>query len=1055
MTVIGADPIDAPELPLDTGVHLVLRMPRVEINVEGLVAGREMTQLELADTTLTVDRHLDRRVDVDLGIGSLTAVDLVTNTGRMVWSEAAELGRKLIKLHVMTRPDEQVTVKLDLDRVNVALQRRTTLEIAAFSEMLGKEIDALVPSQLRSKVERGGDATSVEFTLQTRDLKLGLCRGGRTFLDVVMAASRVRIANAPQHTLVELYPGSLTVDDLLCEGPYRRILATSGAHSAEIRIETFDAALPNFPGHELSVVARVSSLEFVVVMPVLCDLSSYFAELGEMWSLLRAKAGRAATDALRSTVRASLDIELQSCLLLVPVTLTQPECFEAHVGRIALLSPVGKPMVAVVSGTAVKSSRFLGSMQERIGGKYILHEWSGSVAVARRGVAAASADVPDLAVSCDADSLKMQIDEEQVFWLFGLLENNAWKAGRYESHQSVAALDTTFDRVREHGAMSTSLDLSCSAAVVANLSAAPSSAAVPPPVWVKVQVAFRELSLDVGTGRGVPLCSLRCHGLALALDASSGLKLSLALRSAQLLDSRPNERPATTPLLASAQDSSIFEMTLVQAPDQFDDLSLFVGSVRVILDPSWLLTLFHVLLPILDRVLHLREASTRSEAHDVSIRAGMHLLLKICNPQVAMLEDEHRPQSRAMVLSAAHITLERTEGPDLAVAMDLNLQGIEVWKTRMATDERASIVFPLDVSVALEEVPELLSTMMISVGVCQVDFSYQDLILSVLLGEKWSPWLKDPAQAATDILDPVGEGTEDATPQEGAAESCRLELHVNRAYAAHVEGFPHPSLALKRRTVDREQQLFRFEGGRVLSDGGSEAEWCLTVEYPPAQGASVYVAQVHGAKAQAQLWDWLPFTSGGSGVGRLVLHSHPTWCASVIGGGGLLDKAAIELQPVGDGEDGASAMQLWHVPPRLVSRLSRAMRSSLNLSDSMGGGESATRALSPATVVDLQRKSQALVMPKRWSKPSAPPDAQNVSLHLLGGVHLRLVDDLAGNVRPIARVRLQETVAQVSNWSNGMPGAFYTSCDLLFVFFVFLVVVLLLLLLLLLLFFLL
>jgi hypothetical protein len=41
---------------------------------------------------LTVDRHLTRRVDVSVGIGSLTAMDSVTETGRMVWSEAAEQG---------------------------------------------------------------------------------------------------------------------------------------------------------------------------------------------------------------------------------------------------------------------------------------------------------------------------------------------------------------------------------------------------------------------------------------------------------------------------------------------------------------------------------------------------------------------------------------------------------------------------------------------------------------------------------------------------------------------------------------------------------------------------------------------------------------------------------------------------------------------------------------------------------------------------------------------------------------------------------------------------
>jgi hypothetical protein len=94
--------------------------------------------------------------------------------------------RQLIKLHVTSLPDEEVTVTLDLDRVQVALQRTTTLEIAAFSESLGKEIDALVPPQLRSKKLRGGDANTVDFTLRTRDLTVGLCRGGRTFLVIVM-----------------------------------------------------------------------------------------------------------------------------------------------------------------------------------------------------------------------------------------------------------------------------------------------------------------------------------------------------------------------------------------------------------------------------------------------------------------------------------------------------------------------------------------------------------------------------------------------------------------------------------------------------------------------------------------------------------------------------------------------------------------------------------------------------------------------------------------------------------------------------------------------------
>jgi hypothetical protein len=165
-----------------------------------------------------------------------------------------------------------------------------------------------------------------------------------------------------------------------------------------------------------------------------------------MMKLLRAKAGRAATEAVRSTVRAALDVELQACLVLVPVVLTQTDCFEAHLGRIALVSGPGKPSVVTVSGTALKSSRFLGAMQERAGCKDILREWSGSIAVAK---GAGGGMGPDLCVRCDADALRVQIDEEQLFLLFALLENNTWKPGRYAASQSNAALETTVDRVRD------------------------------------------------------------------------------------------------------------------------------------------------------------------------------------------------------------------------------------------------------------------------------------------------------------------------------------------------------------------------------------------------------------------------------------------------------------------------------------------------------------------------------------------------------------------------------------------------------------------------------
>lgn len=118
----------------------------------------------------------------------------------------------------------------------------------------------------------------VDFTLSTRDLSVGLLRGGHTFIMIALAASRVRIAVGTQHTRVELSLGAITIDDVLCTtGLYRRILDTQASHTIDLTVDTYVTDGVAFPGHELSVLARVSSIQFVVVAPVLRDLASYFS----------------------------------------------------------------------------------------------------------------------------------------------------------------------------------------------------------------------------------------------------------------------------------------------------------------------------------------------------------------------------------------------------------------------------------------------------------------------------------------------------------------------------------------------------------------------------------------------------------------------------------------------------------------------------------------------------------------------------------------------------------------------------------------------------------
>jgi hypothetical protein len=263
---------------------LTFVMPVVELHVVGL-AGSPLTRLMLSGTTLTVERQLSRRVLVGLEMGSIIAFDLVTNVGRMVWTVASTAeqensdANKTVVLKVETMPDEAVQVNLALDCIRVALQRETTLEIAAFSESMARDIDVLVPPALRSRNTRArGYGDGVDFVLQTRDLSVGLLRGGEAFLQLVLAASRVRIKNEAYHTHVEVSLGSLTIDDVLCVGRYKRILRTQGDHTAELTVDTYDSHAPGYAGaHELSILARLSTVRFIVVAPVLKDISSYFA----------------------------------------------------------------------------------------------------------------------------------------------------------------------------------------------------------------------------------------------------------------------------------------------------------------------------------------------------------------------------------------------------------------------------------------------------------------------------------------------------------------------------------------------------------------------------------------------------------------------------------------------------------------------------------------------------------------------------------------------------------------------------------------------------------
>ncbi len=1017
-----------------TAVEVLLLMPSIEIVAATLSEDARLTKLLLDDTSLRVYRDFDGRVDVSLGLGSLMAVDLTdeehgVEPPRMVWSEASGAAKKHVELLVTSWPgDGAVEVNLHIYRINLALQRQTALEVLQFTEALALGIVASVPPELRAKKSANPNNHNLSFNLTTGDVSVVLLKRGSHFLNIGISASQVKLQQYKDDRMhLELFLGAFCVEDPTAQGPYGQVLVTSGEHTAAIVLNTFPAGILNHPGHDFAIQVRVFSVSLVFLSRLLKDVSLYFSELGEMMALLRDKAGQAAAKAVRSAVRLSLKLDLEAVTVLVPAGFDDKRCFLARVHQMALAARPDGHVGLVITKVTAGSALFVrnGEVADL---RPVLHEWSTSIEMERAVGDVQWGQRPDLSIACMSDNaLKVSIDADQISLMFDVLDSNLLLHATPDILDE--SLNTTVNSVRRQFKSSFSPATSAlmhsaskgkeeeDEVVVAAL-----------PVWVRVRVRIGDAYVAFGAAEGVALGSLRCSKLRLDLDAFDQLTVEMDLGQALLQDERAFKSGVVN-LLEPVGTSNLLELRFRRALGELDDLGLTVGEMRAVLDPKWLLALVHIALPVLDRMLCVRE-KMESEEESVSSSSkkpvkqtgeGTHLMLRIKGPQVITLEDDSGAMARAVALSASLIQLERTEVPSGESAMELRVVDVELWKTRYSTDERASILFPVLVSLSWEEVSEEVASLAVTVGAMNVDFSYQDLILTHAVATYWlGVWgeenrgekepLEQTIQRPRQLSQPPPVEDSPKTPTAAAIKappagaSFRLELASNRAYVASVHDHP-PRLTLEKRS-DLSVQLVHFMNGRVVFGVAREASWCLTVEGPPRSEASVFVAQSHPAKATAQLWDWLPGSSSSASEGRLVLRSHPSWCLAVaeVGSAAIEESLPFELEQAS--EEGI-ARQLWHVPLWVAQAMPVASPSPLVEGDNRFNQQ------------QQQRLQQKLVLPDRWAQHGAPARAQQVSLHLAGGLHLRVVDDLAGNVRPIARLAFDETSIQMSNWSNG------------------------------------
>src|SRR5262249_11504747 len=101
------------------------------------------------------------------------------------------------------------------------------------------------------------------------------------------------------------------------------------------------------------------------------------------------------------------------------------------------------------------------------------------------------------------------------------------------------------------------------------------------------------------------------------------------------------------------------------------------------------------------------------------------------------LEDDSGGAARALALSSSLIQLERTDAARGESAMDLRLEDVEGWETRDSTTERACLLVPVLVALSWEAVSEEVASMSVTVGAVNLDFSYQDLILTHAVAMHW------------------------------------------------------------------------------------------------------------------------------------------------------------------------------------------------------------------------------------------------------------------------------------------------------------------------------
>lgn len=976
------------------GVDISLLMPSIEIDVEMLASTESLTRLLLKDTLLRVVRDSGGRVDVELGIGSLTAFDCilkrVLGDGQdrpMVWSEStSQAGEQHVVLKVVSWPHDLVEVDLQIRTMRLAMQRETALQVAVFSESLGLTIDSLVPDELRGKKTTTGpkEKQHVKLSIQTGDILIELLRAGKPFIGIGLSRSNVNLDLLPFQTSINLLVGAITVRDLLAKGPYSSVLTTSGEHTASVQMDLYDPLHPSHPGMDFSVVARVSSLRFVLLMDLVQDTSIYFAELGQMMDLLRGKAKKAAAEAVRSAVRPALALDLEAVTFVVPSSSSDTRCFVAKVHQVGVAAKPEGSIAVAVTRVVVVSALFDASSIETpyMDPKTLLHEWSGAVSVARQ----LEDSQASLSIVCHSEApLHVAFLEEQLDLLFDLLEFNVGSVSEKRDED----LDVTAGELHRQ--------------ILTASSAAAEDVVVVPfePLKISVSAQFKELAVSFGSSLGLFIC----QGLSLDAKIAKTIFVDLSLDNLRMKDARPSVNPPVIDLVESVDSEKLFRMTFRKAEGEFDDIGLTIGSIKAILDPAWLYELTHITLPIIDRAITVAEklqdaskaiAAVKVDA-DLPKLHGAHLLLQMRRPQVCLVDGKTNQAlaHAVVVLGASNVSLERTEGPEHEFRMDVAVSGIEVWKSRFGTSERASILFPFAVNVVNEEVLGELSSVALSLSEMTVDFTYQDLILVHSLVQRWMQvWDPETAAQAEKALHEEEIGSP-LTPRKLDVSPFRLELASNRAFAVDVRGLP-PQVSLRKRHAEgkamQSVQSIKFVEGRCVFNFGREAQWCLTVESQPKSGSIICAAQVHPAKSPAQLWDWLP-SSGASGIGRFVLRADPSLCLAV-GGKNAVEAAPLELQRVV--ED--SSQQLWHVPFWIVQFIPVA-------------------SPSPMLGHDAVKEKRRLIMPDRWTV-KALPKAQQLSIRLVGGLHIRVIDDLSGNIRPIARALLAETQVQIANWSN-------------------------------------